>query len=205
MKTLITVLPSVLFDLITLVRNKLFDWGILASTSFEKPRIICVGNLAVGGTGKSPLVSYLVQNWRGDDRLAILSRGYGRKTKGYIDVKVDSTADEVGDEPLAYKILFPELPVVVCEDRVKGVQQMPAVDVLFLDDAFQHRSIKASLNLVCSTFSKPFYQGNFESGCGYCYPLSVYFNERAEIEFCTGCFEEFERRKAYFLYECSLC
>lgn len=158
MKTLITFLPSVLFDLITLVRNKLFDWGILASTSFEKPRIICVGNLSVGGTGKSPLVSYLVQNWRGDDRLGILSRGYGRKTKGYIDVKVDSTAEEVGDEPLAYKTLFPELLVVVCENRVKGAQQMPAVDVLFLDDAFQHRSIKASLNLVCSTFSRPFYQ-----------------------------------------------
>ena len=171
MKTLITFLPSVLFDLITLVRNKLFDWGILASTSFEKPRIICVGNLAVGGTGKSPLVSYLVQNWRGVDRLGILSRGYGRKTKGYIDVKVDSKAEEVGDEPLAYKTLFPELPVVVCENRVKGVQQMPAVDVLFLDDAFQHRSIKASLNLVCSTFSRPFYQDSLLPHLKITHPL----------------------------------
>jgi len=158
MKQTITFLPSLLFGLITYVRNLLYDWGILPSRSFEKPRIIVVGNLAVGGTGKSPLVTYLVQNWRGDDRLGILSRGYGRKTKGYLDVQVDSTAEEVGDEPLAYKTLFPDLPVVVCENRVKGVQQMPEVDVLLLDDAFQHRSLKSSLNLVCSTFSQPFYQ-----------------------------------------------
>jgi tetraacyldisaccharide 4'-kinase len=157
MKQIITFLPSLLFGLITYVRNKLFDWGILPSTSFDKPRVIVVGNLSVGGTGKSPLVTYLVQNWRSDDRLGVLSRGYGRKTKGLVEVKVDSTADEVGDEPLAYKTLFPKLQVVVCEDRVKGVQQMPEVDVLLLDDAFQHRSIKGAVNLVCSTFSQPFY------------------------------------------------
>lgn len=157
MKHLITLLPSLLFGLITYVRNKLFDWGILVSKSYEKPRIIVVGNLAVGGTGKSPLVSYLVKNWRGNDQLGILSRGYGRKTKGYVEVKEDSTAEEVGDEPLAYKKLYPEIPVVVCEKRTLGVEMMPEVDVLLLDDAFQHRSIKGSLNLVCSTFSKPFY------------------------------------------------
>lgn len=158
MKHLITFLPSLLFGLITYVRNKLYDWGILPASSFEKPRIIVVGNLAVGGTGKSPLVTYLVQNWRGGDRLGILSRGYGRKTKGYIEVKVESTAEEVGDEPLAYKMVFPELPVAVCEKRTLGVQEMPEVDVLILDDAFQHRSIKGKVNLVCSTFSQPFYQ-----------------------------------------------
>jgi tetraacyldisaccharide 4'-kinase len=157
MKQIITFLPSLLFGLITYVRNKLFDWGILPSCSFDKPRVIVVGNLSVGGTGKSPLVTYLVQNWRGNDRLGILSRGYGRKTKGYVEVNVESTADEVGDEPLAYKTVFPELPVAVCEKRTEGVQKMPEVDVLLLDDAFQHRSIKGSVNLVCSTFSQPFY------------------------------------------------
>jgi tetraacyldisaccharide 4'-kinase len=157
MKQIITFLPSLLFGLITWVRNKLFDWGILPSRSFEKPRIIVVGNLTVGGTGKSPLVTYLVKNWRGGDRLGILSRGYGRKTKGYVEVKVDSTAEEVGDEPLAYKTLFPELPVAVCEKRALGVEQMTEVDVMLLDDAFQHRSIKGSVSLVCSTFSQPFY------------------------------------------------
>ena len=157
MKQIITFLPSLLFGLITYVRNKLYDWGILASKSYEQPRIIVVGNLAVGGTGKSPLVSYLVKNWRGDNQLGILSRGYGRKTKGYIEVKVDSTAEEVGDEPLAYKKLYPEIPVAVCEKRTLGVETMPEVDVVLLDDAFQHRSIKGSLNLVCSSFSKPFY------------------------------------------------
>jgi tetraacyldisaccharide 4'-kinase len=73
-------------------------------------------------------------------------------------VKVESTAEEVGDEPLAYKMVFPELPVAVCEKRTLGVQEMPEVDVLILDDAFQHRSIKGKVNLVCSTFSQPFYQ-----------------------------------------------
>jgi tetraacyldisaccharide 4'-kinase len=158
MKQTITFLPSLLFGLITYVRNKLFDWGILPTKSFEKPRIIVVGNLAVGGTGKSPLVAYLVKNWRGEDRLGILSRGYGRKTKGYREVSVTSTSLEVGDEPLAYKSLFPEIPVAVCEKRTLGVEMMPEVDVLLLDDAFQHRSLKSSLNLVCSTFEKPFYQ-----------------------------------------------
>ena len=158
MKQLITFLPSLLFGLITYVRNKLFDWGILPSRSFEKPRIIVVGNLAVGGTGKSPLVSYLVKNWRWEERLGILSRGYGRKTKGYFEVNGQSSAEEVGDEPLAYKCLFPEIPVAVCEKRTEGVEKMPEVDVLLLDDAFQHRSLKSSLNLVCSTFSQPFYQ-----------------------------------------------
>jgi tetraacyldisaccharide 4'-kinase len=158
MKQTITFLPSLLFGLITWVRNKLFDWGILPSRTFEKPRIVVVGNLAVGGTGKSPLVAYLVKNWRGGDSLGILSRGYGRKTKGYIEVNGQSSAEEVGDEPLAYKSLFPEIPVAVCEKRKVGVENMPDVDVLLLDDAFQHRSLKSSLNLVCSTFEKPFYQ-----------------------------------------------
>ena len=158
MKQTITLLPSLLFGLITYVRNKLFDWGILPTKSYEKPRIIVVGNLAVGGTGKSPLVAYLVKKWRAEDRLGILSRGYGRKTKGYREVSVTSTSLEVGDEPLAYKSLFPEIPVAVCEKRTLGVEMMPEVDVLLLDDAFQHRSLKSSLNLVCSTFEKPFYQ-----------------------------------------------
>jgi len=157
MKQIITFLPSLLFGLITYVRNKLFDWGILPSTSFDKPRVIVIGNLSVGGTGKSPLVTYLVQNWRKKDRLGILSRGYGRKTKGYVEVKVDSMAEEVGDEPLAYKTVFPELTVAVCEKRALGVEQMTEVDVMLLDDAFQHRSIKGSVSLVCSTFSQPFY------------------------------------------------
>lgn len=157
MKQLITFLPSLLFGLLTYVRNKLYDWGILPSKSFDKPRIIVVGNLAVGGTGKSPLVAYLVKNWRKTDRLGILSRGYGRKTKGYLDVQVDATPEMVGDEPLAYKTQFPEIPVAVCEKRTLGVEKMTEVDVLLLDDAFQHRSLKGSLNLVCSTFSQPFY------------------------------------------------
>lgn len=147
-----------IYGQITAWRNVLYDKGILQSTSFEKPILIVVGNLAVGGTGKSPLVDYLVQNWPFSERLGILSRGYGRKSKGFREVRSDSRASEVGDEPLAYKMKMPDLTVAVCEKRVMGVEKLQSqVDTLFLDDAFQHRAIKGHLNLICTTYDKPFF------------------------------------------------
>ncbi|MEN9385627.1 MAG: Tetraacyldisaccharide 4-kinase [Bacteroidota bacterium] len=147
-----------IYGQITAWRNVLYEKGIFQSTSFEKPLTIVVGNLAVGGTGKSPFVAYLVQNWPFQERLGILSRGYGRKTHGFRMVNSDSTASEVGDEPLAYKKMMPEMTVAVCEKRVIGVEKLQSeVDTLFLDDAFQHRAIKGHLNLVCTTYDKPFF------------------------------------------------
>ena len=147
-----------IYGQITAWRNVLYEKGIFQSTSFEKPITIVVGNLAVGGTGKSPFVAYLAQNWPFQERLGILSRGYGRKTHGFRLVNSDSTASEVGDEPLAYKKMMPEMTVAVCEKRVNGVEKLQSeVDTLFLDDAFQHRAIKGHLNLVCTTYDKPFF------------------------------------------------
>ena len=147
-----------LFGLITFMRNRLYDRGILQSTHFVKPTTLVIGNLAVGGTGKSPFVSYLVQNWPEKERLGILSRGYGRKSTGFRLVESNSTASEVGDEPLAYKQLVPAVTVAVCENRVLGVSQLQSdVDTLFLDDAFQHRAIQGDINLLCTTYDKPFF------------------------------------------------
>jgi tetraacyldisaccharide 4'-kinase len=147
-----------LFGLITSMRNRLYDRGILQSTHFDNPTTLVIGNLAVGGTGKSPFVSYLVQNWPLKERLGILSRGYGRKSKGFRHVEIHSKASEVGDEPLAYKKQMPDITVAVCENRVFGVGQLQSqVDTLFLDDAFQHRAIQGDLNLLCTTYDKPFF------------------------------------------------
>lgn len=149
---------SKLYGAIIALRNYCYDRGYLASQKFKNPITLVIGNLAVGGTGKSPFVIYLVQHWPFQERLGILSRGYGRKTKGFRLVEVDSTASEVGDEPLAYKEQMPDLTVAVCEKRVLGINQLQdQVDTLFLDDAFQHRAVQGDLNLLCTTYDKPFF------------------------------------------------
>lgn len=147
-----------LYGAITAIRNYFYDRGYFSSKHFENPRTLVIGNLAVGGTGKSPFVAYLVQHWPFPERLGILSRGYGRKTKGFRMVESTSKASEVGDEPLAYKRQMPNITVAVCEKRVIGVEKLQnVVDTLFLDDAFQHRAIQGDVNLLCATYDKPFF------------------------------------------------
>jgi tetraacyldisaccharide 4'-kinase len=162
MRTILTFIPALLFKTIISIRNLLFDRQVLSSHKFTSPFILVIGNLSVGGTGKSPLVTYLVQHWPWKSEVGVLSRGYGRKTKGFYWVSNFSTAKQVGDEPLAYKKLFPDVPVAVCEKRPQGVQMMvndfPFLDTVILDDAFQHRRIKGHVNIVCTTFSKPFFE-----------------------------------------------
>ena len=160
-RSILTYLPSLLYRGITSFRNFLFDTGILASHTLDRPFLISVGNLSVGGTGKSPLVAYLIRHWPWKSEIGILSRGYGRKSKGFRWVEEHSLATEVGDEPLAYKKMFDQIPVAVCEKRIKGVQRMmdelPFLDTVLLDDAFQHRSIGRHINLLCTTYQKPFF------------------------------------------------
>ncbi len=157
MKKWVFRLLAGIFGAITRFRNTWYDRGVLSSTHVMKPFTLVVGNLAVGGTGKSPLVTYLITHWKFSGTVGILSRGYGRKTSGFRWVDADSTASTVGDEPLAYKRQFADLPVAVCENRLKGIEEMKDLDAIILDDAFQHRALKADLNLVCTTFSKPFF------------------------------------------------
>lgn len=151
---------SLLFGLSVYLRNKLFDWKILRSVQFDIP-IIVIGNLRVGGTGKTPHTEWLLRKLSSQYKLGVLSRGYGRKTKGFLWVNKDSTAEEVGDEPLQIKLKYPQVPVAVCEDRVVAVTEMLAdydLDAIILDDAFQHRYITPSFALVISAADKPFFK-----------------------------------------------
>ncbi|MES2416917.1 MAG: tetraacyldisaccharide 4'-kinase [Bacteroidota bacterium] len=141
------------YGLVILLRNKLFDWGIFKSTKFDLP-IICIGNLVVGGAGKTPTTEYLVRLLTGY-KIAILSRGYGRETKGLIIADQNATTQTIGDEPMQYHKKFSTVTVAVCEDRVKGINFLKKNhDVILLDDAFQHRSVSAGFNILLFEFSK---------------------------------------------------
>ena len=134
---------SKIYGGITYMRNKMFDWKVLKEVEFDVP-VITVGNLAVGGTGKTPHVEYIVNAFRKDYKVAVLSRGYRRKTKGFIIAGPTSTPQDIGDE--SYQIYHKfggEVVVAVCEDRVEGVEDLlhvhPGINMVVLDDAFQHR------------------------------------------------------------------
>jgi tetraacyldisaccharide 4'-kinase len=153
----ILLLPfSILYWLIILVRNWLYNKNILKSSSFGMP-LICVGNLAVGGTGKSPMVEYILSHQKENFRLATLSRGYKRKTKGYALANEFTTALDIGDEPMLFHRKFPGVPVAVGEERIVAIPQLlhdrPGIQAIILDDAFQHRAIKAGLNILLTDYS----------------------------------------------------
>jgi tetraacyldisaccharide 4''-kinase len=150
---------SVLYGFTIWVRNKLFDKNILRSSAFNFP-IICVGNLAVGGTGKTPMVEYLVRLLKDKFRVATLSRGYKRKTEGFAIADVHTTALDIGDEPMQFHKKFPDITVAVAEERLVGVPQLlhsrPETEVIILDDAFQHRQIRAGLNILLTEYKNLF-------------------------------------------------
>lgn len=141
------------------LRNKLFDWGWLRSRSFNVP-VICVGNLAVGGTGKTPHTEYLIKLLQNAGaNVATLSRGYKRKSKGYVLADAQSDVQQIGDEPYQIKSKFPDIRVAVDEDRCHGIEQLlklkePAVNAVLLDDAFQHRYVKAGLYILLTDFNR---------------------------------------------------
>lgn len=146
------------------IRNWFYDKKIFHSTSFGLP-LIAVGNLSVGGTGKSPMVEYLVEHLKDKFRVATLSRGYKRKTKGYTLANENSNALEIGDEPMQFYLKFPDVPIAVGEKRIEAIPQLlhdkPQTQAIIMDDAFQHRSIKAGLNILlteCNNlFTRDFY------------------------------------------------
>lgn len=143
---------SIIWAVVVKVRAWLFDVGVFKQTSFPIP-IICVGNLSVGGTGKTPHVEYLLRLLHAEGyHVAMLSRGYGRKTKGFLLGNAQTTAAEMGDEPYQVSQNCPYATVAVCEKRVVGVERIlqlrPETDVIVLDDAYQHRYVKAGLNVL---------------------------------------------------------
>ena len=145
---------AIIYAIITSVRNFLFDFGLFKSTSFEKP-IIAVGNLSVGGTGKTPQIEYLIKLLK-QHKLAVLSRGYGRETKGFLLADASKKASDIGDEPLQFYKKFTDISVAVDEDRVHGIQQLKNANVVLLDDAFQHRKVKAGFYVVLTKYNDLF-------------------------------------------------
>ena len=147
------------------IRNGLYDKGRIASVRHEVP-VISVGNVTAGGTGKTPMVEYLAGQLQGGHHVAVLSRGYKRKTKGFRLVEAEDTAAQVGDEPLQIKRKFPDLLVAVDKDRNHGVEQLLALpedrrpDVVLLDDGFQYRRLKPQLDIVLVDYSRPVFQDN---------------------------------------------
>jgi tetraacyldisaccharide 4'-kinase len=151
---------ALIFRIITGVRNVLFDRGILRSFRSSIPTLV-VGNLSVGGTGKTPMVEFLIRNFRDEFKIVSLSRGYGRKTKGFLSANPASTAAEIGDEPLQIFQKFEgKIPVFVGEDRVSALAKVAKSSaesqLVILDDAFQHRKLKADFYCLLTPYSLPF-------------------------------------------------
>jgi tetraacyldisaccharide 4'-kinase len=159
---------SLLYGIITFVRNKLYDWGWIPSVRFDGLTVIGIGNITVGGTGKTPHVEYFVRMLSPHYGVAVLSRGYRRKSKGFVVAGADSTALDVGDEPCQIKRKFPHLTVAVDTDRVAGIRKLkalyPEIRIILLDDAFQHRKVTPSLSVLLADYHRPLYRDGMLPG-----------------------------------------
>lgn len=159
LRTVIGLPFTLLFGGATAVRNVLYDRGVFKSSEFDLP-LINVGNLRVGGSGKSPHIEYLIRLLSDEAEFAVLSRGYGRKTRGFREVTGKDTALEAGDEPLQFKTRFPDTQVFVGENRVNAVIEIlsehDTIDGILLDDAYQHRSIRPGFNILVSDYAHLF-------------------------------------------------
>lgn len=158
MREVFLKIASFFYGVAVKLRHWLFDMKILHSEKFDIP-IICVGNITVGGTGKTPTVEMLVEHYSEVYNVAVLSRGYGRKTKGYRVVNTNDSYHNVGDEPLQIKRKFPNATVVVCEKRVFAVhrirEEFPEVNLIIMDDGFQHRYLEPLVNIVIIDANRP--------------------------------------------------
>ena len=152
---------ALIYGAVVWLRNRLYDTGFYSSIQFSVP-VITVGNLSVGGTGKTPHVEYLIKLLQYRYKVATMSRGYKRRTQGFLLADENTNALRIGDEPMQYHMKFPELTVSVAEERITGIprliQSRPATEVVLLDDAYQHRSVRAGVNVLITDFSKPFYK-----------------------------------------------
>lgn len=165
MKILLQKLAALLYGMAIRVRNILFDKEILKGKEYDIP-VICIGNITVGGTGKTPMVELMVSHFSQTHKVAVLSRGYKRKSRGYrvVDALYDHYSD-VGDEPLQIKRKFPDVPVIVCESRTEGIDKLRAefedVNLIIMDDGFQHRWVKPYINIVMIDYNRPVDKDNY--------------------------------------------
>lgn len=193
---------AIIYGLIVMIRNTLFDSGILKEHQILKPSI-GVGNLSSGGTGKSVVVDYLICLLKEKYSLVVLSRGYKRNTKGVVVGSHESNAASLGDEPFQFMKKHPEISVVVAEKRVLGIQKIDKIakkdSVILLDDVMQHRYVKPSLMILTSTFETPYFSDQIlpvgslrESKKG---------SKRADIILITKCPENMEQEQIHFFKE----
>lgn len=193
----LVLLPvSFLYWLAIYIRNLLYDKKLIRSATFGLP-LISVGNLAVGGTGKSPMVEYLVSLLKLRYPIATLSRGYRRRTKGYALATPNSTALDIGDEPLALHRKYPNIPVAVGEERLLAIPELlhdhPEVKIIILDDAFQHRNIEAGLNILLTDYNNLFTR-DFYLPTGDLRDLKSRY-KKAEIVVVTKCRDDLTREE----------
>ena len=179
---------AILYTLITSLRNGLFNLKFYKSKKFEIP-LIGVGNLSTGGTGKTPMVEFIFKLFSNEFKMALLSRGFKRSTKGYVKANEDSNSSDIGDEPFQIFSKFKKIDVAVDENRVRGVRNLlnenQKLQSIILDDCFQHRSVSLKLNILLTTYKSPYYRdfvlpvGNLrELGSGY---------KRADVIIVTKC------------------
>lgn len=150
---------SLLYGVAVYFRNKFFDWGILKQKTFDIP-VIVVGNISAGGTGKTPLVEYIVGLLHHSFNIGVVSRGYKRKSKGFVMATLSSSPLDIGDEPYQiYRKFGHDVAVAVCENRVNGITELmkidPGINLIILDDAFQHRYVKPTVAVVVTEFNRP--------------------------------------------------
>lgn len=153
---------SWLYGGVTEVRNKMFDWGWIAHKEYDVP-VVSVGNITVGGTGKTPHVEYLIDHLSDYYNIGVVSRGYKRKTKGYVAASGHSTPDTIGDEPYQmYQKYCNRVHIAVCESRIKGIDRLLAdhteINLILLDDAFQHRYVFPKVNILLVDYNRPVHQ-----------------------------------------------
>ena len=152
---------TLLYGALVWLRNRMYDIDFFDSISFSVP-VICVGNLSTGGTGKTPHIEYLIELLQYQYKVATMSRGYKRYTKGFMVADEKANALRIGDEPMQFFMKYPEAIVCVAEERLTGIpnllQRKPEIDVILLDDAYQHRSVKAGLNILITDYAHPFYK-----------------------------------------------
>jgi tetraacyldisaccharide 4'-kinase len=170
-------------------RNKMFDLGILKQQEFDIP-VVVVGNIAVGGTGKTPHTEYIIDTLRYSFHIGVVSRGYRRKTKGFVLATKHTGPAEIGDEPYQiYRKYGNDITIGVCEDRCRGIEELrqkdPTINLILLDDAFQHRYVKPSVSIVLTEFGRPAFDDHL-------LPLgrlreSMFALNRADIVVVTKC------------------
>lgn len=181
---------SMLYGIGVALRNHLFDIGLLRSKSYDIP-VISIGNITVGGTGKTPHTEFLVRKLQEEFKVAVLSRGYKRKSQGFVLATDKTSAKTLGDEPWQIKHKFPECYVAVDKDRCHGIEELsrasvaPDLDLILLDDAFQHRYVRPSINILLCNYNRPFNEDALMPAGMLREPIKA--KDRANIVIVTKC------------------